>query len=186
MTVRVTGLPNIDINLGVNDGDGMHGTTSDEGRVGDGEVIHRRERRWPARDHGRRDARQGAAARRERERRVHADRPPRTRSPARSSRTRPTRTRTRSSSREELRGYLDARDDVDQLRWTGDDGTYNVIVRAENLPLAWRVGDGKPRTPGSAQVSLKHGDLIRIERTDRTATGPLSGRDTMWSVLVMP
>ena len=36
---------------------------------------------------------------------------------------------------QELRGYLDTRDDVDVLRWTGADGTYNVIVRADGLPL---------------------------------------------------
>ena len=54
------------------------------------------------------------------------------------------------------------------------------------MPLAWRLPDGKARTPGSAQVTLKRGDVIRLERTDRTSTGPLTGRDGMWSVVVMP
>jgi hypothetical protein len=61
-----------------------------------------------------------------------------------------------------------------------------VIVRADGVPLAWRLPDGKPRTPGSAQVALKRGDVIRLERTDRTSAGPLTGRDGMWSVIVMP
>jgi len=76
--------------------------------------------------------------------------------------------------------------DIDQLRWTGADGNYNVVVRADGVPLAWRIGDGDMRTPGAAVVTLKRGDLIRLERTDRTATTPLTGRDAMWSVVVMP
>ena len=60
-----------------------------------------------------------------------------------------------------MRGYLDTREDVDLLRWTGDDGTYSVIVRADSLPLAWHADDGKLRTPGAAQVELTKGELIR-------------------------
>ena len=95
--------------------------------------------------------------------------------------------RRRGLSEAELRPQLvDSRDDVDQLRWTGPDGTYNVIVRADGVPLAWRIGDGKQRTPGSAQLVLEQGELLRIERTDRAALGPLTARDAMWSVVVMP
>ena len=85
---------------------------------------------------------------------------------------------------EELRGYLETRDDLDILRWTGEDGTYTVTVRTDELPLAWRVGDGKPRTPGSASVTLQRGELIRLERTDRAGTGTLPARDAMWSIVV--
>src|SRR5207237_654392 len=42
ITVRVSAPPNIDVNLSVNDGDGLHGATSDEGGVGKAEVLHRR------------------------------------------------------------------------------------------------------------------------------------------------
>ena len=57
----------------------------------------------------------------------------------------------------ELRGYLDARDDVDQLRWTGPDGDYNVIVRADTF----RSPGGSTtasRTPGWARVTLRRGN----------------------------
>ena len=84
----------------------------------------------------------------------------------------------------ELRGYLDTRQDVDLLRWTGEDGMYNVIVRADGLPVVWRVSDGKPRSPGAATVELHKGDMVRIERGDRTSKGPLSGRDVLWSIVV--
>ncbi len=84
----------------------------------------------------------------------------------------------------ELRGYLDVRDDVDLLRWTGDPGAYDVTVRADGLPLAWRPGDGKPRSPGAARVELTRGEVLRIERTDRTGTGTLPGRDATWSIVV--
>jgi len=85
---------------------------------------------------------------------------------------------------EELRGYLDTRLDVDLLRWTGETASYNIVVRADGLPLVWRLPDGKPRTPGAATVELHRGDLIRIERTDRGGKGALAGRDAQWSVVV--
>jgi serine/threonine protein kinase len=84
----------------------------------------------------------------------------------------------------EMRGYLDTRDDVDVLRWSGDDGTYNVEVRADKLPLAWHIADGKPRTPGAAKVELRHGDTIRITRTGTPPKGPVQARDVMWSIVV--
>ena len=84
----------------------------------------------------------------------------------------------------ELRGYLDTRTDVDVLRWTGETGTFNVVVRADGIPLAWHIGDDKPRTPGAATVQLQHGDLIRIERTDKGQKGSLPGRDQPWSIAV--
>src|SRR5262249_18249613 len=83
-----------------------------------------------------------------------------------------------------MRGCLDTRADVDLLRWTGGDGTFNVVVRADGIPLQWRVGDGKPRTPGAASVELHRGDTIRLERTDRSGKGPLPGRDALWSFVV--
>ena len=85
---------------------------------------------------------------------------------------------------EELRGYLDTRGDVDLLRFTGESGSYSVVVRADGLPLTWRVGDGKPRTPGAATVDLAKGDFIRLERADKGGTGALPGRDVMWSIVV--
>jgi hypothetical protein len=74
--------------------------------------------------------------------------------------------------------------DLDLLRWTGDVGTYHIVVRAEGVPLVWRLPDGKARTPGAATIELGHGDLIRLERTDRSGKGELAGRDAQWSVVV--
>ena len=85
---------------------------------------------------------------------------------------------------QELRGYLDTREDLDVLRWDGDDGQYTVIVRADGLPMAWRLSDGKARTPGGATVTLRRGEMIRFERTDRGGKGPLTGRDARWSIVV--
>ncbi len=84
----------------------------------------------------------------------------------------------------ELTGYLDTRGDVDVLRWTGDSGSFNIIVRADTLPLVWNVGDGKQRTPGAAKVDLKRGQMIRLERTDKSGKGTLPARDAMWSIVV--
>ena len=86
---------------------------------------------------------------------------------------------------EELRGHLDSRADVDLLRWTGEPGTYHVVVRADGLPVVWRLADGKPRTPGAATVELHRGELVRLERADRAgASAGSGGRDAPWSVVV--
>jgi len=186
VTVTVSGLPNIDINLSVNDGDGLHGATVDETGVGAGEALHRREIDGPivvtvGESLGRdqklpienvSDAYKVTVT----EEKLVGETEPNT-SDADANPLELT---------QELRGYLDARIDVDQLRWTGADGDYNVIVRADGVPLTWRLADGKLRTPGSAKVSLKRGDLIRLERADRVGSGTLPGRDVMWSIVVMP
>nr|MBA3458136.1 serine/threonine protein kinase [Deltaproteobacteria bacterium] len=84
----------------------------------------------------------------------------------------------------ELVGFLDTRTDIDVLRWTGDTGTFNVVVRADTLPLVWNAGDGKQRTPGAARIDLKRGQMIRLERTDKVSKGTLPARDAMWSIVV--
>jgi serine/threonine-protein kinase len=185
VTVKVSALPNLDINLAVNDSDGQHGATSDDGRIGEGEVLHRR-------------SVDGALVITIGETVPKGTLPVENVSDAYTltvidetapGETEPNATPVDANPLEpthELRGYLDSRNDVDQLRWMGPDGTFNVIVRADGLPLAWRIGDDKLRTPGSAKVKLAHGELIRLERTDRSSTGPLPARDTMWSVVVMP
>jgi serine/threonine-protein kinase len=185
VTVRVTGLPNLDINLAIADARGGHAATSDEGRVGEGEVLHRRSIAGPlvitvgetlAKDQLPVENISDAYKLTVTEEKLAGE-------------VEPNMTDADANPLEvtkEMRGYLDARDDVDQLRWMSGDGTYRVIVRAEGLPLAWRTSDGKARTPGSAQLTLKRGELIRLERTDRAASGPLTGRDTQWSVIVLP
>jgi serine/threonine-protein kinase len=185
VTVRVTGVPNQDIYLAVVDGDGMHRAVSDDGRVGDGEVLHRRaidgplvitvgltvvKGQLPVENVS--DAYTLTVV----EEKQVGETEPNT-NDADANPIEPT---------QELRGYLDARDDVDQLRWAGADGDYNVVLRAEGLPLTWRLGDGKLRTLGSARVTMKRGDLIRLERSDRVGSGTLPARDVMWSIVVMP
>jgi serine/threonine-protein kinase len=185
VTVRVTGLPNIDVHLAIASTTGARAAMSDDGRVGDGEVLHRRSVEGPL------VITVGET--------LGKGQPPvenvsdpyilTVTEEKLAGETEPNMTDADANPLElthELRGYLDARDDVDQLRWMSNDGTYRVIVRADGLPLAWRTSDGKARTPGSAQLTLKHGELIRIERTDRASTGPLTARDSMWSIVVMP
>jgi hypothetical protein len=82
----------------------------------------------------------------------------------------------------ELRGYLDTKTDVDLLRWTGATGTYIVVVRADGVPLQWKLGDGNARTPGEATIELKQGDLIRIERNPAQ---PQTKPDVSWSIVVV-
>ncbi|HEY5946143.1 MAG TPA: serine/threonine-protein kinase [Kofleriaceae bacterium] len=185
VTVRVTGVPNLDIHLSIVDGDGAHGAASDEGRIGEGEVLHRRSIDGPLVITVGQTVAAGALP-------IENVSDPYKLSITEEKlvgETEPNASDADANPLEltqELRGYLDARDDVDQLRWTGPDGEYNVVIRAEGLPLTWRLSDGKLRTPGSARVTLKRGELIRIERSDRVGSGTLPGRDVMWSIVVMP
>jgi len=185
VTVKVTGLPNLDINLTVTDGDGAHGGDADDGRIGEGEILHRRSIDGPLVISVGESVPKGSMP-------IENVSDPYTLTVTEeklAGETEPNNSDADANALEptaELRGYLDTHSDVDELRWTGPDGTFNVIVRADGLPLAWRLGDDKLRTPGSAKVKLAHGDIIRLERTDKSSTGSLPSRDTMWSVVVMP
>jgi serine/threonine-protein kinase len=184
VTVTLSGLPNIDLNLGVSDGDGLHGATIDEAGVDAGEVLHRREVDGPVVITVGETLAQGQPYPIENVSdpytlTVTEDRL--------AGETEPNNLDADANPlvlTEELRGYLDTRLDVDVLRWTGEAGSYHIVMRAEGVPLLWRPPDGKARTPGAAAIELQQGDRIRIERTDRGGTGPLAGRDAQWSVVV--
>jgi len=183
VTVAVTGLPNIDVQLSVNDGDGLHGATVDEAGAGTGEVLHRRAVDGPVvitvgealgpdklpvenvSDRYTLTVAEETLAGEAEPNNMEADANP-------------------LALTEELRGYLDTRLDVDMLRWTQDTGSYRVVVRSDGLPLVWRLPDGKARTPGAAMVELHRGDVIRLERTDRDGKGVLAARNAQWSVVV--
>ncbi|MDX2092816.1 MAG: serine/threonine-protein kinase [Kofleriaceae bacterium] len=181
VTVRVEPPPNIDINLTINDS--VHAATADEGGLGEHEVIHRRtidgpmvvtiaqtvgNQRFPIENVS------------DQYKLVVVDEP--AAGEAEPNGTEPDATLLELT--QEQTGYLDTRQDVDLVRWTGTDGTYTVEVRANGIPLAWRLPDGKPRTPGLATVSLRRGDVLRLERTDKAGTGSLVGRDAKWSIVV--
>jgi serine/threonine-protein kinase len=181
VTVTVTGLPNIDINLSVNDGDGLHGVTIDEGGVGQGETVHRRsidgpllvtigetmpkDQRLPVENvsdpYALTVVEEPAAGGEIEPNGIDADANPLTLG-------------------KELRGYLDTRDDVDLLRWTGADGKYNVTVRADGLPLVWQTADGTKRTAGLASVDLRRSELIQIQRAPKGT----ASKDTFWTIVV--
>jgi len=185
VTVRVTGVPNLDINLSMLDGAGMHRVDADEGRIGEGEVLHRRTIEGPLVITIGQTVPKGALPIEN----VSDAYTLTVTDDTQVGETEPNANDADANTLEptqELRGYLDTRDDVDQLRWAGPDGKYNVIVRADGLPLSWRLPDGQLRTPGSAKVTLTRGDLIRLERTDRDGSGTLPGRDALWSIVVMP
>jgi serine/threonine-protein kinase len=184
VTVAVSGLPNIDVNLSVNDGDGLHGATVDEAGVGAGEVLHRRQVDGPI------VITVGETLGKDQRIPIENVSDPYTLTVTEETLAGEAEPNNMDADAnplvltEELRGYLDTRLDVDLLRWTGETGNYNIVVRADGVPLVWRIPDGKARTPGAAAIALHKGDLIRLERTDRGGTGPLAGRDGQWSVVV--
>ncbi len=186
VSVRVTAPPNLDVRLEIHGGGGANAAVSDEGSVGEDEVLHRRSVDGPLFVSVGQTVSKGQLP-------VENVSDPYTLTVIEeplAGEIEPNAMDADANPVEatvEVRGYLDARDDVDQLRWMGADGTYRVVVRTDGLlPLAWRTSDGKARTPGAATVSLRRGELIKVERTDKAATGPLAARDAMWSIVVMP
>ena len=87
-----------------------------------------------------------------------------------------------------VRGRLEARADVDALRWTGAAGAVAVEVAAPSpLPLTWRGPDGRERAAGRAVLTLAPGDVITLRRGDRDAAkGALPGADVVWAVTIVP
>ena len=184
VTVAVSGLPNVDVNLSVSDGDGLHGATIDEAGAGAGEVLHRRE------VDGRVVVTVGETPAKDQRYPIENVSDPYTLTVTEETLAGEAEPNNMDADAtplvltEEIRGYLDTRLDVDLLRWTGETGSYHIIVRADGVPLLWRLPDGKARTPGAAAIELHKGDRLRLERTDREGTGPLAGRDAPWSVVI--
>jgi hypothetical protein len=183
ITVRVTGLPNMDINLSIADRDGLHATVMDEGGIGAGEAIHRR-------------AVDGSIIVT-----VGETRPPGIALPVENVSDPYTLTVTEEKPAggeiepngieadanplvlgEQIRGYLDTRDDIDLLRWTGGDGTYNVTVHVDGVEVVWQTSTGVQRTAGLAKIELKHDEIIRITRKGPPPAKP----DAWWAIVVTP
>jgi len=177
--VTVTGVPNLDLDLSITDRNG-HTIKVDEGKVGDGEALHRRAIDGPlviaigevvARGTlpvenvsdpytltVTEDVSQGGEIE---PNGIEADANP-------------------IGPRDTLRGYLDHGDDVDLLRFTGNAGTYHVTVRSDS-PVIWQTADHMQRTKGVATVPLAHGEIIRIQRAPE-ATQP----GVPWSIEIAP
>lgn len=187
ISARVSGLPNLDLRLTIAGSDGLGAVTVDEGGLGDGEIVHRRGFDGPviitvaqtiARD-------QRMPVENVSDPYVLAV----SEEPADDGEVEPNNLAADATTLgpgREVRGFLDTRGDVDLLRWRGARGAYTVIVRADGVPLQWRVGDGARRTPGAARVELAPGEVIRLERTDAAVATPgaLAGRDAPWSIVV--
>ncbi|MGN6103846.1 MAG: protein kinase domain-containing protein [Kofleriaceae bacterium] len=186
VTVTVSGLPNIDVQLSVAGANGLNGATVDEAGIGGGEALHRRAFDGPI------VVTVGQTMAPGQRLPVENVSDPYlitvVEEPAEGGEIEPNNLAADATPIEltrELRGHLDTRTDVDLLRWTGAAGTFSVVVRADGLPLQWRVGDGVRRTPGAATVELAPGDLIRIERTDAAKSGSLEGRNAPWSIVIV-
>ena len=184
VTVTVSGLPNLDINLAIDDGSGTRTVRSDEGGLGEGETLHRRAIDGPliitigqTLDKDQRFAIENVSD--PYTLTVTEEHP--------GGEVEPNSTEVDANPlvlTEELRGYLDTRDDIDLLKWTGADGTYTVTVRSDGLPLQWQTSNGTRRTAGEARgVALKRGEVIKIARDPK---GMPKTRDATWSVIVSP
>lgn len=185
ISVEVSGVPNVDLEVQVLGRDGRAWVTIDEGGVGEGEVLFRRTVEGPVLVAVESQRLAGMAVPIENVsdeytlvvRRDAADA---------SWESEPNATPAEASELapgQALRGHLEARGDVDVLRWTGAEGLLDVEVKSDGVPLSWLAPDGTARQAGKAQVRLRQGDTIRLFRNDSTqAKGALVGRTATWSV----
>jgi serine/threonine-protein kinase len=65
-------------------------------------------------------------------------------------------------------GYLDRRGDVDSYRFEGPGGRYRLSIEgAGEVSLTWQVEDGTPSVERQATIELAPGQIIRLARSDR-------------------
>jgi eukaryotic-like serine/threonine-protein kinase len=189
ISIEVSGVPNVDLEVQVLGRDGRAWVTIDEGGVGEGEYLFRRAVEGPVLVAVDSQRLEGMAVPIENVsdeytlvvRRDAADA---------SWENEPNATPAEASELvpgQELRGHMEARGDVDMLRWTGAEGLVNVEVKSDGLPLSWLSPDGTARQAGAAQVRLRTGDSLRLLRGDSMQQkGGVMGRTATWSVIATP
>ena len=183
VSVVVTGLPNIDVTLSVSETQGSHAIVINEGGVGEDEALHRRSIDGPLIVTIGQAIPEGVTLP------VENVSDPYTLTVTEEQRdgeTEPNGIEADANPLvlgDQMRGYLDTRDDVDLLRWTGGDGTYNVTVESDGLPIVWQTANGVQRTPGVARIELRQGEIIRIVRAPM---GTPTKRHGTWAIVVTP
>ncbi|HVK73669.1 MAG TPA: serine/threonine-protein kinase [Kofleriaceae bacterium] len=191
-TVRLSGLPNLDITLAVRDRAGRLIAAADEEGVAGGEVVHRRRAAGtlvievgqvmagdlPVENVSDAYTLEVVAEPADPGWEVEPNGEPSDATPI--------------GPGQVVRGYLDARDDVDVLRWDGPDGQVTVDIQSPAAAtIEWRGGDGgesrwQPAGP-PAPLAVRRGDVIRLRRLDRErGKGPLPGSEAVWVVTITP
>ncbi len=191
VTVRVSGLPNLDVKLVVRDGRGAVIASADEAGVGGGEAVRRWRLAGPALIEVTEAMAPGQPLPTENVSDPYvlsvADEAEDAAWESEPNGNGPDATPVTPGSA--VRGWLDARADVDVVRWDGDGGKVVVeVTAAAELPLTWRGPDGAPRPPGRAELTLTRGTTLRLERADRDGprAATLPGADAPWTVTITP
>ena len=188
ITAELTGLPNVNLALSVVGADGKTTVFADETGVGFGEVLYRRRVRgavYFAVD----QTRDGNAAVPQ-ENVSDTYRLTVTEEAANASglESEPNGTDADANAitvGAPVAGHLEARNDVDLLRWTGAAARVSITVQSELKTLRWQIGAGEWRTAGVVDVQINAGDIIRIDRTDRDAlSSDATSATTPWTVRV--
>jgi serine/threonine protein kinase len=186
-TVRVSGLPNIDVTLTLRDANGLVIAMVDEQGVGGGEAVHRRRSTpltsvevgqvmsgaWPVENVSDPYTLEVVVEKSDPAWEIEPNAETSDATPMTPGAT--------------VRGYLDARADVDCLRWDGPDGDVLVDVTAPGgVAVLWTGPDGAARS-GRATVKLRHGDAVRLRRADREqGKGTLTGAEAAWTATLAP
>jgi serine/threonine protein kinase len=178
VSVTVTGVPNLDLNLAVGDRQGARGQAIDEGRIGEGEALHRRGIDGPLTITVAQTVLKGTLPV---ENVSDAYTLTVTEENPKAGESEPNGIEADANAiaiGDTLLGFLDG-PDVDLLRFSGNDGTYSITLGTNDPSVIWQTGDGMQRTPGVAQVKLTRGEIIRITRGKGTPK-----RDATWSIAI--
>jgi eukaryotic-like serine/threonine-protein kinase len=191
VTVRVSGIPNMDLRLALRDGRGRQVATADESALGGGETLHRWRVDGPLLVEIAETMRPGQLYPTENvsdaytlnvavdgddagwESEPNGNAPDATPLPPGSA----------------MRGWLEGRGDLDLLRWDGESGKVTIEVGGDAaLPLQWRGPDGAVRERGTTTLQLDKGAVLRLERKDRDLPHEraLPGTDAPWTVTATP
>ncbi len=189
ISVEISGIPNVDLEVLVVGRDGRTWATLDEGGVGEGEYLFRRAVVGPVFLVVDSQLGEGQAVPTENVSDAYVL-VVRGEAADAGWESEPNATPSEGSALvpgQELRGRMESRKDVDVLRWTGEAGLVNVEVKGEGLPLSWVGPDGMARPAGKAQVQLRKGEALRLMRNDAAQPkGNLPGRLGTWSVTATP
>ena len=190
LTAEISGLPNINVALSLVGADGKTTVVADEAGVGFGEVLYRRRVRgvvYVAIDQTRDvDSAVPQENISDSYRLTVTDEP----LAAPGVETEPNSGAADANdlaSGVVVAGHLEARVDVDTLRWVGAAGSVKFAVQSQLTSLRWQVGNGEWRSVGTALIEIKPGDLVRLERTDRDAPATKGASDgASWTVRADP
>jgi len=172
-TVRLTGLPNMDVELFLLDNNGRRLARANEGGVGHNEIIHRfrvETEVYVLVGQVKADGPSMPIENVSDKYKLHVTLETHSDKPGASMEIEPNNNRSDAVELQagaSVRGNLDRRKDVDVFVFRGGTGKYTLTIGgAAKVPLLWQINDGKAQSTRSKTVTLNNGDTVTLSRKD--------------------